>query len=72
MFWPFEYSWNWVVEDKRCWNELYAVRCFLANNSAWRVVMFNDYLARFERQLIEETYPAFYNNSGGALWIQKN
>jgi hypothetical protein len=72
IFWPFEYSWDWVVEDNRSWNELYAVRCFLANNSAWTVVMFNDYLARFDRQLIEDTYPTFYKNSGGALWLQKN
>ncbi len=71
MFWPFEYPWSWAVEENRSWNELYAVRCFLANNSAWRILMFNDYLARFERRLIEETYPTFYKNSGGALRIQK-
>jgi hypothetical protein len=33
--------------------------------------MFNDYMAKLERDLIDKTYPKFYNNSGGALCIQK-
>lgn len=71
MFWPFEYPWSWVVEDNRSWNELYAVRAFLTDNANWRVAMFNDYMAKLERDLIDKTYPQFYKNSGGALWIQK-
>ncbi len=71
MFWPFECSRIWVVEENRSWNELYAVRAFLTDNAHWRVVMFNDYMARLERDLVENTYPTFYRNSGGALWIQK-
>jgi hypothetical protein len=33
--------------------------------------MFNDYMAKLERDLVESTYPKFYENSGGTLWIQK-
>jgi hypothetical protein len=71
MFWPFEYPETWVLEDKRSWNELYAVRAFLTDNETWRIVVFNDYLAKFERPMIESTYPAFLRNSGGALWLQR-
>src|SRR5450759_218780 len=71
MFWPFEYPRSWVVEENRSWNELYAVRAFLTDNAHWRVAMFNDYMAKLERDLIESTYPKFNRNSGGALWIQK-
>ncbi len=71
MFWPFEYPRPWVVDENRSWNEIYAVRAFLTNNSAWQVLMFNDYLAVFERDMIEATYPAFLRNTGGALWIQR-
>jgi hypothetical protein len=71
MFWPFEYPRSWAVDDNRSWNELYAVRAFLTNNDAWRIVMFNDYLAKLEREMIEATYPAFLRNSGGALWLQR-
>ena len=71
IFWPFEYPRSWAVDDNRSWNELYAVRAFLTNNDAWRIVMFNDYLAKLEREMIEATYPAFLRNSGGALWLQR-
>jgi hypothetical protein len=71
MFWPFEYPRVWAVDENRSWNELYAVRAFLLGNANWRVVMFNDYMHRLERPLIEATYPRFLKNSGGALWMQR-
>jgi hypothetical protein len=72
MFWPFEYPYQWVVEENRSWNELYAMRAFLSHNEAWRIVFFNDYLAKLERDLIAATYPNFLHNSGGALWLQRS
>jgi predicted O-methyltransferase YrrM len=71
MFWPFEYPPKWALEENRSWSEIYAVRAFLTDNPHWRVLMFNDYLVHFERSLIENTYPAFLRNGGGALWLQK-
>jgi hypothetical protein len=71
MFWPFEYPVSWIIDDNRSWNELYAVRAFLTHNNAWRIVMFNDYLAQVERPMIERTFPLFLRNSGGALWLQR-
>ncbi len=72
MFWPFEYSRQWVVEENRSWNELYAVRAFLSYNDAWRIILFNDYLVKLERGMIEATYPQFMRNTGGALWLQRS
>jgi len=71
MFWPFEYPRTWVVDENRSWNELYGVRALLTDNDAWRVLLFNDYLARLERPMIESTYPQFLRNSGGALWLMR-
>ena len=71
MFWPFEYPRAWAVDENRSWNELYAVRAFLTCNSDWRVLLFNDYLAKVERERIEGAYPAFLRNPGGALWLQR-
>jgi len=71
MFWPFEYPRTWVVDENRSWNELYGVRALLTDNDAWRVLLFNDYLARLERPMIEATYPQFLRNSGGALWLMR-
>lgn len=71
MFWPFEYPRAWAVDQNRSWNEVYAVRAYLTNNSAWGIVFFNDYFAKFERPLIESTYKPFLRNPGGALWLQR-
>ncbi len=59
----------WAIDDNRSWNELYAVRAFLAHNHTCRIVTFNDYLGRIERPLVEATYPALLQNLGGALWF---
>jgi len=71
MFWPFEYPRAWAVDENRAWNELYAVRAFLAGNAGWQILLFNDYLARFAQEAIRDTYPEFSQNPGGALWLRK-
>ena len=71
MFWPFEYPADWILNDNRSWNELYAIRAFLTDNPSWDIVFFNDFFAKMQRPLIEQTFPVFFKNSGGALWIEK-
>lgn len=71
MFWPFEYPREWAVNENRSWNEIYGVRAFLTGSPEWRILMFNDFLFKLERALIEATYPAFLRNPGGALWLQR-
>jgi hypothetical protein len=71
MFWPFEYPRAWAIEENRSWNELYAIRAFLTNNPDWEIIFFNDFFVRFERPLIESTWPPFLRNSGGALWLRR-
>src|SRR5262249_35111331 len=69
MFWPFEYPEYWVVKENRSWNEIYAIRAFLTDNTRWRIVFFNNYFLQFERDLIAKTFPLFLENPGGALWL---
>jgi predicted O-methyltransferase YrrM len=71
MFWPFEYPSHWIIEEKRSWNELYAIRAFLSHNDKWEVVFFNDYFGKLNRPLVEATYPDFLRNTGGALWLRR-
>ncbi|MCS3744337.1 class I SAM-dependent methyltransferase [Rhizobium sp. BK661] len=71
MFWPFEYPEQWVIDDNRSWNELYAVRALLTGNPEWKVIMFNDYIAKTAKDLVENTYPIFLNNPGGGLYLEK-
>jgi len=71
MFWPFEYREDWVVNDNRSWNEIYAVRALLTGNPEWKIIMFNDYLAKTARDLVKRTYPTLLKNPGGGLYLEK-
>jgi len=46
IFSPFDYPLDWMVKDKRFWNEQYALECFLAFNSAFEVHLPVNYLIR--------------------------
>lgn len=71
IFYPFEYSHQWVVEQNRSWNEVYALRNFLAFNDAFKVVFFNDMFLQMRRDVIARDYPPFLKNSGGAIWLKR-
>jgi hypothetical protein len=71
IFWPFEYPRDWIISENRSWNELYAIRAFLTYNHDWRIVFFNDYLAKLECEMISSTYAPFMRNSGAALWLER-
>jgi hypothetical protein len=71
IFWPFEYGPNWVIEQNRSWNEVYALRAFLMYNDAFEIVFFNDYFVRHFRAVVEKDYPALLKNSGGSIWLRK-
>ncbi len=71
IFYPFEYSYDWVVEENRSWNEVYALRNFLAFNARFKVVFFNDMFLQLRRDRIARDCPGFLKNSGGAIWIER-
>jgi predicted O-methyltransferase YrrM len=68
---PFEYPRKWLFEDNRSWNEIYALRAFLTNNSAFEVVFWNDLFAHRQRELVHETNPLFLRNPGGSIWLRR-
>lgn len=69
---PFEYPEKWIFELNYSWNEIYAIRAFLMYNSEFEILFWNSFFAQMNRNLVEETVPAFArNNPGGALWIRR-
>lgn len=68
MFWPFEYPDVW---HGRQWNELHAVRAFLAGGAPFEIVIWNEYLARAEPALFGALMPLAVRNPGGGLWLRK-
>jgi hypothetical protein len=71
VFWPFEYGREWVLEQNRSWNEIYALRAFLMFNDAFRIRFFNDYFVHHFRDVVAKDYPTLLKNSGGSLWLEK-
>ena len=71
IFWPFEYPPDWVLGEQRAWNEIYALRAFLAGNAAYEILFFNDYFARFHHAAMVQAHPLVGRNTGGSLWLRK-
>lgn len=69
--WPFEYPREWSIDENRAWNEAQFLRAFLLGNRAYRVEMFNDWMVRFERELVASTVPDFPKSPSGSIWLRK-
>jgi hypothetical protein len=73
-FFPFEYPEKWVVEQKRSWNELFLLRAFLAFNEKFKILFFNDYILKKEKEYVEINMPLFLRRNEtvcGGMWIEK-
>jgi hypothetical protein len=70
IFYPFEYGYEWAVTENRSWNEIYALRAFLAFNSRFEVIFFNDMFGQLRSDLIAQTAPDFLRNTGGSIWLR--
>lgn len=70
IFFPFEYPREWVYEG-RAWNEAYILMAFLQYNPGFQITLFNTFLFKFYRDIIEEKLPLCSNNPGGSIWIKK-
>lgn len=71
VFWPFEYPKEWVMDENRSWNELYALRAYLTDNDAYEILFFNDFFAKKFGDVARADHPPFMRNPGGGLWLRK-
>lgn len=71
IFWPFEYPAEWVLGEKRGWNEAYAVRAFLRYNAAFEILYWNNFVFHDLRGELKDSMPLCMENEGGSLWIRK-
>lgn len=67
---PFENPIPWLRE-KRGWNEVYLVRSFLAYNTAFEIVFFNNYLGQLYNEEVAKNLPMAKHYAGISLWIRK-
>jgi Methyltransferase domain len=78
IFLPWDYPEDWVMKGFS-WNEQYAVRAFLAFNSAFKILLGVAWMSCFQPAVLATAlasalpgYPGQYPDGGGSLWIQRN
>ena len=70
IFYPESYPLEWI-KNGCAWNESLFLRCFLMNNSNYRVVAFNSYAWNQFPEIFMEAGIDFRSNPGGSIWIDK-
>ena len=71
VFHGFEYPEAWTVQQNRSWNELYALRALLMNNSRYQIEIMNATVAASYPDEVRSISREFMKNPGGALWLRK-
>jgi hypothetical protein len=70
IFKTFDYPEGWLRRGWY-WNEAYFLRAFLANNEAWEIYFFNNYVRQHFESYLAEKMPLCLKNVGGSLYIRK-
>jgi hypothetical protein len=71
ILYPFEYPEEWVLKDKRSWNEAYALHAFLQYNSAFEIVYWNNFVWHRLRENLAALMPLCLENEGGSIWLRR-
>jgi hypothetical protein len=71
ILYPFEYPAEWIVADKRSWNEAYLLRAFLEFNDAFSVIFFNDWFYNRHADVAAQHMPRCCQQTGGSLWLRR-
>ncbi len=70
IFYPETYPLEWIKQG-RAWNESLILRAFLTGNQGYQIRAFNGYAGAVFPSSFWENLPAFRQNSGGSLWMQR-
>jgi hypothetical protein len=71
IFHTFDYPTDWLLRGLY-WNEAYFLRAFLANNSAWEIYFFNNYVRTCFEDYLAAKMPLCLKDIGGSLYLLKN
>jgi hypothetical protein len=71
IFFPFEYPEEWVIDQKRNWNEIYFLKAFLMYNSDFKILAFNTFLEHTHEEWFEKNMPICLKDTGGSIWLEK-
>ena len=71
IFWPFEYLPEWVLGEKRSWNEAYLLQAFLQYNDAFEILYWNNFVFHSLAADLSESMPLCLENEGGSIWLRR-
>lgn len=72
ILYPFEYLEDWVLKEKRNWNEAYALHAFLQYNSAFEIVYWTNFIWHRFHEDLARSMPLCLENEGGSIWFRRN
>lgn len=73
IFLPNEYLKNWVLTERRSWNEQYMLRALLMYSTAFRVCFGNSFAFATMPELVKDalSLPKGHAFGGGSIWIER-
>jgi hypothetical protein len=73
VFLPAEYPREWVMRERRFWNEQYLLQAFLAFNEAFEVVWAGSYMHVRHPDVLERTFQSYRRDRcwPGSFWMRK-
>jgi hypothetical protein len=71
IFDKWEYPTNWIGDQNRSWNEIYALRAFLMFNKEFEIIYFNDFMWQNFKDRIDRTALGSVNAAGSGLYLRK-
>jgi len=71
IFFPYEYSQEWVVNLRRFWTEQYLLQAFLVYNSEFEVLVSSGYLKWRFPNTLKQVFPNCSPWQGGSFWMQR-
>ncbi|HMB03493.1 MAG TPA: class I SAM-dependent methyltransferase [Isosphaeraceae bacterium] len=72
MFYPFEYPEDWILGQRRYWNEDYLLRAFLQFNGSYAIAVWDHFLWLRFGDRIAASMPRCARNPGGSLWLVRS
>jgi hypothetical protein len=73
IFLPHEYLKDWVLTERRSWNEQYVLRALLMYSTAFRVLFGNSYAFATMPELVKSAlaHPKGHAFAGGSIWLER-
>ena len=75
IFFPYDYPPQWIIEERRAWNEQYLLEAFLAYNSSFEIILANNWLTIDYPEKVAKIWTNLLNSknthSAGGFWIRK-